>query len=79
MFRKSELIILIFIINGLFGQKSARDIGLGGSMVTLSRGVSAVGINPANLAYSRVPDTPSPQELERIRVGASASSVRITP
>jgi hypothetical protein len=52
MFRKSELIILVFIINGLFGQESARGLGLGGSMVTLSRGVSAVGINPANLAYS---------------------------
>jgi len=53
MFRKSELIILIFTFNCLFSQESAREIGLGGSMVTLSRGISAVGVNPANLAYSK--------------------------
>ena len=48
-FFKLFLLTLCFV----FSQESSREIGLGGSMVTLSRGVNSVGINPANLAYSR--------------------------
>ncbi|MAJ44073.1 MAG: hypothetical protein CMF96_04905 [Candidatus Marinimicrobia bacterium] len=50
---KTYQFIFLFIIGILFSQQSARDISLGGSMVTLSRGVSTVGINPANLAFSK--------------------------
>ncbi len=48
------LIIKIIILSSsiMVCQESPRDIGLGGSMITLSRGISSIGINPASLAYS---------------------------
>jgi hypothetical protein len=45
--------IMVLCFNTTYCQESAREIGLGGSMLTLSRGISSIGINPANLAYSR--------------------------
>lgn len=53
MFNYSKILIIILILNITVGQESARELSLGGSMVTISRGVSSVGVNPANLAYSR--------------------------
>ncbi len=46
-------LILVFFFSFIFPQESAREISLGGSAVTLSRGVFSVGINPANLAFSK--------------------------
>ena len=46
-------LILVFFFSIIFPQESAREISLGGSVVTLSRGVFSVGINPANLAFSK--------------------------
>ena len=45
--------LFILLIGFVFTQESAREISLGGSMVTLSRGISSIGVNPANLAFSK--------------------------
>lgn len=50
---KNFKFIIFILIGFVITQESAREISLGGSMVTLSRGVSSVGINPANLAFSK--------------------------
>jgi|GEM_PF-2994027 len=44
--------IILFSSSIMISQESPREIGLGGSMTTLSRGISSIGINPASLAYS---------------------------
>ena len=47
-----KFISTIILTSIIIGQESSREIGLGGVMVTLSRGVEAVGVNPANLGFS---------------------------
>ena len=69
-----KFISTIILTSIIIGQESSREIGLGGSMVTLSRGVEAVGVNPANLSVYQ----DNSMNIFNIALGFNSNSLSIS-